>query len=302
MACIKYKDVRFNASSKTIINQANSILAEYAQRGRVVTLRQLYYQFVSRDLLANKQTEYKRLGSIINDARLAGFIDWDYLQDRTRNLAKLSSWGDPSEIISSAARSYHRNLWEDQTSYVEVWIEKDALLGVIEDVCQKWDVPYFSCRGYTSQSEMWGAAMRLKHYERRRRQTRIIHLGDHDPSGKDMSRDIEDRLAMFGSSVILNRIALNMDQVRQYEPPPNPAKITDSRATAYIEEFGDESWELDALDPDILVELIEKEITEHVDMDLFEAAKDRQEEERKVLAKCSNKWDNVTEFLEDIDD
>src|ERR1039457_2019772 len=287
---IPYKEICLRPESLALVAKANQILAEYSARGIVVTLRQLYYQFVARDIIPNKQSEYKRLGSIVNDARLAGLIDWNFLQDRTRNLNQLSRWNDPAGVIESAARGYHRNLWKDQTNYVEVWIEKDALIGVIETVCEEFDVPYFSCRGYTSQSEMWGASQRLLAHARAAQAVHIIHLGDHDPSGKDMSRDIQDRLKDFmiyhlirdwmkgkklapeGPAreqqseeinngvmpfvVQVHRSALNMDQVQQYNPPPNPAKITDSRATAYIKEFGGESWELDALDPDVLTDLI----------------------------------------------
>src|ERR1700683_770871 len=134
MPRIAYQKFRFSASSLKLIEQANTILKEYAARGIVVTLRQLYYQFVSRDIIPNKQTEYKRLGSIINDARLAGMIDWNYLQDRTRNLNKLNHWDSPAGVIESAAASWHRDLWQNQEYYVEVWVEKDALLSVIENV------------------------------------------------------------------------------------------------------------------------------------------------------------------------
>lgn len=296
---IKYQDIKLSKGSLALVETANKILAEYAQRGLIVTLRQLYYQFVARDIIPNKQSEYKRLGSIINDARLAGLIDWDYLQDRTRNLAKLSHWDDPGGVIRSAAQSYHRDLWETQDQYVEVWIEKDALVGVIEGICEEWDVPFFSCRGYTSQSEMWAAAVRLRGRERAGKETHVIHLGDHDPSGKDMSRDIQDRLKMFRSEVQIHRIALNMDQVTQYNPPPNPAKITDSRATAYIDEYGAESWELDALDPDVLIALIRETILEHCDEDEFKESQAKQEKERELLTKASDNWDDVAEYLED---
>lgn len=280
MPKICYQSINFNRSSLAIIDQANRILAEYARRKIVVTLRQLYYQFVSRDIIANKQTEYKRLGSIINDARLAGLIDWNHLQDRTRNLETLPHWDTPGGVVEAAARSYHRDLWEGQENYVEVWVEKDALLSVIEGPCNEWDVPFFACRGYTSQSEMWAAGQRLLAKIREDRKVKIIHLGDHDPSGVDMTRDIESRLRTFivhhtirdeakkvaqgteeplddytarlqegrdyDGELEVNRIALNMDQIRRYNPPPNPAKITDSRSTAYIDLHGDESWELDA--------------------------------------------------------
>lgn len=298
---LQYKEIAFRASSLALIDKANEILGEYAARGLVVTLRQLYYQFVARDIIPNKQSEYDRLGSIVNDARLAGLIDWSYLQDRTRNLAKLSHWTDPGGVIESAARSYHRDLWEGQKHYLEVWIEKDALVGVIEGICEEWDVPYFSCRGYTSQSEMWAASQRLRLVEKAKRRTHIIHLGDHDPSGKDMSRDIQDRLALFRSSATLERIALNMDQVEQYGPPPNPAKITDSRAAAYIEEFGGESWELDALDPDVLIGLIRDAIVGRLDVPMFERRKEVQEHEREKLVLAAERWADVDDFLDTID-
>lgn len=294
---IKYKNFNFRTSTLALIVKANEILGEYAARGIVVTLRQLYYQFVARDIIPNKQAEYDRLGSIVNDARLAGLIDWSHLQDRTRNLSSLPHWTEPGGVIRSAANSYHRDLWEGQDNYVEVWIEKDALVGVIEGVCEEWDVPFFSCRGYTSQSEMWAASQRLMRVEQSGRNTHIIHLGDHDPSGKDMSRDIEDRLLMFGSSADITRIALNMDQVEQYSPPPNPAKITDSRATAYIAEYGTESWELDALNPDVLVDLIRDTIWEYLDRDIFEERKAQQETERTILITASQKWGDVQAFL-----
>ena len=331
---IRYQDLNLRPDSLKIVAQANAILAEYARRGITVTLRQLYYQFVARDLIQNKQSEYKRLGSIVNDARLAGLIDWDYLQDRTRNLNSLSHWNSPEEIIQGAANSYQRNLWQGQANYVEIWIEKDALIGVIEGVCGKFDVPYFSCRGYTSQSEMWGAGQRLLAHARDGAHVHIVHLGDHDPSGKDMSRDIEDRLKDFLTHHLIrdfmtsrelapagperdrqgeevetavlpflpqvDRIALNMNQVKQYNPPPNPAKITDSRAGAYIEQFGAESWELDALDPDVLTDLIRGAIESRLDRALWNKQKERQERERAILTKTSRNWARVAAFVEKL--
>jgi hypothetical protein len=294
---INYKEINFGASSLQTIDLANQILEEYADRGIVVTLRQLYYQFVSRGAIANKQTEYKRLGSIINDARMAGLVDWEALQDRTRNLVRRSSWGAPEDVIRSAAKAYHRDYWSKQRNRVEVWIEKDALVGVIEDVCHEYDVAYFSCRGYTSASEMWHAAMRVRHYQNMGNDVTILHLGDHDPSGKDMTRDIKNRLFGFGADVEVRRIALNIDQVRRYQPPPNPAKTTDSRAADYIAEFGDESWELDALPPDALVDLVRDEIWNLVDGEKFDEVRAEVEEERAVLTATYRNWTAVSSYV-----
>jgi hypothetical protein len=302
MPRITYIEKNFSSGSLVIIHQANKICEEYAAQGFDLTLRQLYYQFVSRGLIPNKDTEYKRLGSIINDARLAGMLDWKYITDRTRNLRANSHWSSPSDIINSAARSYALNKWQGQNYRPEVWIEKDALIGVIARVCEENDVPYFSCRGYTSQSEVWAAGQRLIKYFENDQIPTIIHLGDHDPSGIDMTRDITDRLALFVEhegydppEVI--RIALNMDQVDEYNPPPNPTKLTDSRATGYLNKFGDESWELDALEPSVIAELIQDEINKLKNTDLWDKIVQEEDQQREVLTKAASNWDDVTKYL-----
>lgn len=289
MPNITYVSKRFSAGSQAIIEQANEIIEDYAAQGFDLTLRQLYYQFVSRDLIANKQTEYKRLGSIINDARLAGLIDWHTIVDRTRNMVSNSHWNGPQEIVAACARQFQIDKWANQKRRVEVWIEKDALIGVIENVCRKNDVGFFSCRGYTSQSEMWGASQRLLEYTDCGQSVTIIHLGDHDPSGIDMTRDIDDRLSLFmGSSAgDVNRIALNMDQVDQYSPPPNPAKITDSRANKYIKQFGNNSWELDALEPSVLEQLIDDTIASCKDESLWKEMRTQENGHIRSLKKVA---------------
>jgi hypothetical protein len=299
MPKICYRQKKFSADRLDKIDKANVIIAEYAAQGFELTLRQLYYQFVSRDFIANNQREYKNLGDIINDARLAGLVDWEAIVDRTRNLQKLAHWDAPSDIISACANQYRIDKWADQPYRVECWIEKDALVGVIEGVCNELDIPFFSCRGYTSQSEMWSAAMRLKSHRKGDQKPLILHLGDHDPSGKDMTRDITDRLSEFsGGEIEVRRLALNMPQVEQYNPPPNPAKITDSRAEGYIAEFGDESWELDALEPAVIATLIRDETYAVRDADLWAAQVKEEETQRKQLGKVSEQWETITENLE----
>ncbi|WP_031039777.1 hypothetical protein [Streptomyces sp. NRRL F-5650] len=297
MTRIAYVGKRFSQSSLDLIATAESICRDYAAQGFDLTLRQLYYQFVARGYIANKQTEYKRLGGIVNDARLAGLLDWDYIVDRTRNLRGLSHWDNPESVIQSAAYGYRTERWANQPHRVEVWIEKDALVGVISQVCQRNDVNYFSCRGYTSQSELWGASQRMIRYEQAGQKPVIIHLGDHDPSGVDMTRDIEDRMALFGADVTVQRIALNMDQVEAHRPPPNPAKLTDSRATAYIREHGRSSWELDALEPTLLDQLIEDEIWAWRDAGLWEQETQAMERERTLLRGVADRWSEVADLI-----
>jgi hypothetical protein len=309
MPRIPYRSVNFRSDTLAIIDRADTICRDYARQGFTLTLRQVYYQFVARGWLANRDTEYKRLGSILNDARLAGLLDWNHMEDRTRNLKAQPHWDTPAAIVDACARQFSRDLWRTQEAHVEVWIEKDALVGVIEPACTRNDVAYFSCRGYTSQSEVWGAAQRLiRAYDAKAAEAEadeprlvVLHLGDHDPSGIDMTRDIGARLREFlrhegedyEDALTIRRLALNMPQVREYEPPPNPAKLSDSRATGYIGRYGDESWELDALDPPVIDALIQDAIDNERDLDLWDEAVAERDRERATLANIARQWGAV---------
>lgn len=315
MPKIAYIDKKFRNETMSIIANANAILESYFAQGYDLTLRQLYYQFISRDLLPesyvdkitgtkNNQKSYDRLGAIINDARMAGLIDWNYIVDRTRNLESLGHWDTPADIMRSALYSYRIDRWERQDYRPEVWIEKDALRGVVTRVCNQWDVPHFSCRGYSSQSEMWRASQRILKHIRNGKIPYVIHLGDHDPSGIDMSRDITDRLREFvsyddsGALFYVKRIALNFNQVEQYNPPPNPAKMTDSRANDYVAKFGDESWELDALEPSVISDLISGTLQGLMDHDVWNEDEDRENREKAEVGLISDRYTEVVKFLQ----
>lgn len=300
MSYICYVPKGFGAKTEATIDQANRIIEEYQAQGFSLTLRQLYYQFVARDLIANLQKEYNRLGAIINSARLAGLVDWTTIEDRTRNLQAQAHWSNPASIIQSAAHSYRIDKWKSQPCRIEVWIEKDALIGVLERPCKGWDIPYFSCRGYTSQSEMWRAAGRLIKYSSEGQRTIILHLGDHDPSGLDMTRDIEERLHLFmtyhgAEPVEVFRIGLNRDQVDQYKPPPNPAKLSDTRARWYVSQHGTDSWELDALEPSVIEKLIYDSIEDLVDAQRYTEAQEEEEKDKERLNTVAERWHELVE-------
>lgn len=299
MSTVQYIPMKkFREDSLAKIAFANEILQDLTSRGYTPTLRQVYYRFVAADRIANTQREYDNLGKLLNNARLCGLIDWTHMVDRTRNVQGVAHWEDPSEIIDACASQFRLDKWSDQPWYVEVWVEKDAQVDVIAKACDPLDVKYFSCRGYVSQSEMWAAAQRLLHKIDEGKEVAIIHLGDHDPSGIDMTRDIRDRLSVFEAGCEVRRIALNMPQIEELQPPPNPAKITDSRARGYIAEFGEESWELDALDPDYTSGLIRKAVAEFRDDDLYEAREEEEREHRRALNLVLDNWDAVVARLQ----
>ena len=293
-----YKHINFRNDSLALIDRVNDIVSEYVVQGYELTLRQVYYQLVARGFIPNNERSYKNLGNLINDGRLAGLIDWHSIVDRTRYVRRNSHWSSPESVISSAAYSYMLDRWQNQPNYVEVWVEKDALVGIVGQICNKLDVPYFSCRGYTSQSEMWSAAQRFIGQNHRESRT-IIHLGDHDPSGIDMTRDIQERLDMFGADVYVKRVALTMDQIDEFDPPPNPTKITDARSHGYIQMFGHDCWELDALEPKVITRIITEEVEELVDPALFSAIEKREREDKDNINMICENYDDVVSYLKD---
>lgn len=269
------------------IEECNDIIEQYAEMGLSLTLRQLYYRlFATGKIAENTQEQYDRVGRIVGMGRKAGMIDWDAIVDRTRGIRGKPYWKGPIGVLHSARSAFSLDKWADQRWRLECWVEKDALVDVISVPCRKLDVPYTSCRGYTSQTEIKAASDRLSSYIDARQGVVIIHLADHDPSGIDMSRDVLDRVSFYmerGHLLHVERIALNYDQVNEHKPPPAWAKVKDSRYKSYSKEFGRESWELDALPPETIIKLIEDEILIHRDEEVWSRSKEREAEMRADL-------------------
>lgn len=280
-----YESSNFRQDTLNLIAQANQIIDSYEAQGYSLTLRQLYYQFVARDLIPNKQQSYNMLGSVINKGRMAGLVSWTAIEDRGRNLKGLETYTHPNQALEAVHNSYRRDLWADQEWRPEVWVEKQALEGVIAGICNKLRVNFFAIKGYNSQSEQWRAGQRFANYVRKGQRPIVFHLGDHDPSGLDMTRDNRDRLSLFaGTQIMVQRLALNMNQIEEIKPPPNPAKETDSRFDDYRREYGDSSWELDALDPKYIERLIERNVTMIRDEAIWDASLLREVEEKDQIA------------------
>lgn len=316
MPKICYTPVNFADKTLRILAHAIGVIEDWAEQGYDMTVRQVYYQMIAKDYFPdtwidpvynrkqgldpntkNTVKNYKKFAGLISDARRAGMVDWDHIVDRKRNLQSWPSWTSPAAIIRNAAFGYAIDKWKDQPHRVEVWVEKDALIGVLARACSEWSLPHFSCSGYNSDSEMWRAAQRLKAHKKNGQPPIIIQLSDHDPSGKDMERDILDRLYLFsGYNMQVRRIALTMDQIEEFNPPPNPAKESDDRYKKYEEEFGDSSWELDAMTPTFLNEIIDKEVQSIVDMGRWEEAESHEQEQRESLIKVSKNWPKVARY------
>lgn len=305
MAYVRYVDKRFNRANSMLIDYMNELIGEYQRQGYVMTVRQLYYQLVARDVIPNTLADYKRVASIINDAKLAGLMDWDAITDRTRDFVGNSHWTSPARIIRGAANSYGEDMWLDQPARVFVIIEKEALVGIMERVCQEHDVPLMAARGYPSGSVLREfAENQVLPAIQSGQEVHILHLGDHDPSGIDMTRDIVERMEMFTfgdlSRANVTRLGLNMPQIEELSPPENPAKTTDSRFDGYKRQFGTSSWELDALPPDYLHRLVDEEVNKIKDQRMWDAEVNRVEARRAELTQLADHYPEVVERMAKI--
>jgi len=315
-----YRAHNFARDTVILVKQCEGIVRDYMAEGLRLTLRQLYYQLVSRNIIKNEEKQYKRLSTVLSDARLMGLIDWEAIEDRVRVPRIPSEFADLKELAEAALNSYRLPRWDGQDYYVEVVTEKDALSGVIAPLTREYHVTLVVNRGYSSQSAMHDMARRflvnchgvltvgqafkecdsapanlkireldVKRLGEPSVKPLLLYLGDHDPSGEDMVRDIRDRLKMFGIDVEVRKLALTMEQVKKYNPPPNPSKLSDPRSAEYVAKHGAMSWEVDALPPNVLHRLIRNAIEGVLDVEKMDAIKEREEEDKKRLRKAVEK-------------
>lgn len=318
MSYVYYEGYKPNKKTKPLLDTIVTVVESYKRQGLRLTLRQLYYQLVSKDLIPNCEAEYKRVGTIVSRARLGGILDWDAIEDRVRTPERPPEFDSLDDLVDAAFNSFRLPRLEGQERYVELWVEKDALAGVLAPIARRYHVTLMVNRGYSSTSAMRESGLRVREQCEKigTRKTIILYLGDLDPSGEDMVRDIDKRLFDFVNrgllvkysagrpykggevdiedanarasrmpeiSIEVKKIALTPEQVDEHNPPPNPAKLTDSRAAKYVEEHGEHSWEVDALPPSVLRNIIEEELDELIDEELVAHVTEREEREKQRL-------------------
>lgn len=312
------------ADKWTIVSSISSVVERYSNQGYKLSLRQLYYQLVSKDIIPNHDKVYKKLSGILDDCRYSGWVDWDAIEDRGRVPYSPFSVGNVEEALNLIADQYALDGQDGQPIHVEIWTEKDAISGILKRVTNKYHTRLCVNKGYTSSSAIHSAYERFSEIINEGRKVHILYFGDHDASGLDMVRDIRERLQFmlnngnskdelrdaaenwavtnaidyeenesgevaelmkefFNEFFQITPIGLTMEQIKEYKPPPNPAKITDPRAAWYIKEFGKMSWEVDALSPESMIEIVVKQIENIIDMDIFEEIKQREKVEKKKI-------------------
>lgn len=286
-------DLHMGKKNIAHLAKVNAIIDDYKAQGYILSLRQLYYQLVSKDVIPNNAKEYAKLSTLLTKGRMAGIVDWSAIADRGRKAHLLWHTSGVNGAIETIADQYRLDRQTGQKIHVEVWVEKDALSDIFKRVTEPYQIPLMVNKGYSSTSAMYVAAKRFIHS---RKPCVLAYFGDHDASGKDMVRDIEERLREMGvrNLQVINP-ALTMEQVNQYNPPPNFQKQTDPRAAWYIEEYGEDSWELDALEPQVLTKIINDSIVPFIDMKQYMKVRDIEARQKAILTKMFEEYDPETE-------
>jgi len=279
----------------TIVDATNKIFHQYTVR---LTVRQIYYRLISPpfQLFANKMSNYKGFDKILTRAREKGDVDWRRIEDRSRTtIGGDSGFENPESFMETTLRvmkdlweGYSRPAWRDQSQYVEVWVEKDALATLVSNIANGYNVLTYPSRGYSSFTRVKEAIEDRFNEVSEERGIIIIHLTDHDPSGLDMTKDLEKRFSKYmedAERVTMHRVALTLDQIKKFNLASNPTKIADPRSADYLLAIGDQCWELDALPPDELEQIIKRAINRFIDTDAWDENQDLIAKEKEELRK-----------------
>jgi hypothetical protein len=266
---------RTKADLETLKTALYNVVAE----NEPVTVRQAYYQLVSAGAISKTEADYKNIVvRLLGIMRREGELPFSWIADNTRWMRKPQTYSSLEDALDSTIATYRRAIWDQQDSYVEIWLEKDALAGVLFDVTAEWDVPLMVTRGYPSLSYLHTAAEALSEEDR---PCYIYYFGDHDPSGVHIPKKIEADLRTFAPDADLHfeRVAVTPAQIEKWNLPTRPTKRTDSRAKSFL----GESVEVDAIPPSRLRELCRQCIEQHIDQDVLERTQLVERAERNTL-------------------
>jgi hypothetical protein len=279
MSAYPASPIKRNRSTKAEVQARHMALQQIVAEQRPMTVRQVFYQATVRGIVEKAETGYAKVQTDLVAMRRAGVVPYGWLADSTRWQRKPNTFESVEEALEETARLYRKALWADSDSYVEIWLEKDALSGVVYPITSAYDVPLMVARGYASLSFLHGAADYIADLDV---PAYIYHLGDFDPSGQDAARAIEQTLREMApdAEIHFERLAVTTDQIVSLELPSRPTKKTDSRA----KRFGDiDSVELDAIPPDRLRLIVRAVIERHLPPAQFETLKTAEASEQRLI-------------------
>jgi hypothetical protein len=270
--------IKRRRATKNEVQLRRDSLFEIVEAMKPMTVRQVFYQASVRGIVEKSEAGYNKVQTDLVLMRKAGVLPYGWLADSTRWQRKPRTFHSVEQALVETARFYRKALWADIDAYVEVWLEKDALAGVVDDVTDMFDVPLMVARGYASLSFLHSAAEHIRDLDV---PAYIYHLGDFDPSGVNAGEKIEETLRAMApaAEIHFERLAVTPEQIKDWNLPSRPTKASDSRA----KNFGDISVELDAIDPDSLRELVADAIVAHLPLDQFEVLKVAEASERTLI-------------------
>lgn len=273
---------RHRATRDQVLARRHGLLA-ILKEIQPATVRQVFYRASIAGLVDKTEAGYAKVQTDLVKMRRDGSLPYRWLADSTRWQRKPTTYTNVQTALREAARYYRKDLWAEADCYVEVWLEKDALAGVIVPITDAYDVPLMVARGYASLSFLHAAAENI---DRLGVPTYIYHLGDFDPSGVNAGEKIEETLRELAphADIHFERLAVSLEQITELELPTRPTKTTDSRAKG----FGDISVELDALDPVALRYLVEQAINRHLPTSRYEELRLEEAVERRTITDAIN--------------
>jgi hypothetical protein len=265
-------------STKAEVERRRDALLGIVAGSKPATVRQVYYLATVAGLVPKTENGYDMVQTDLTLMRRAGALPYDWLADSTRWQRKPTTFGSVEEALEDTARLYRKALWTDADAYVEVWLEKDALAGVVYPITEKFDVPLMVARGYASLSFLHEAAKYTASLEV---PAYIYHLGDFDPSGQDAARAIEQTLCKMApeAEIYFERLAVMREQIVVWDLPSRPTKTSDSRARG----FGGVSVELDAISPGRLRALVQVAIEDHLPPEQYAVLKIAEKNEQRLI-------------------
>lgn len=270
--------IRRNRATKAQVEYRRLKLMGIIAEMQPMTVRQVFYQATVHNLVEKSEAGYNKVQTDLVQMRKSGDLPYAWLADNTRMQRKPRTFDNVEQALQDTARLYRKALWNDADCYVEIWLEKDALSGVVYPVTNKYDVPLMVARGYASLSFLHSAAEYIGEIDV---PTYIYHLGDFDPSGVNAGEKIEQTLREMAphAQIHFERIAVNEAQIKMWRLPSRPTKQSDSRAKG----FGNISVELDAIPPDDLRDLVQTAIEKHLPSREFAILKAAEASERDII-------------------